>query len=61
MGSMVNRMRTLIMIFATQPFEATRIFDYDGDPLELTINTNLVANDNYYTIKDSDGKYCHAT
>ncbi|MCR9288809.1 MAG: T9SS type A sorting domain-containing protein [Bacteroidetes bacterium] len=41
--------------FASMPFESARIFDYDGDPLELTINTNLIAYDNYYTIKDSDG------
>jgi hypothetical protein len=41
--------------YASTPFEPARIFDYDGDPLELTINTNLVPYDNYYTIKDSEG------
>lgn len=41
--------------FAMVPFERARVFDYDGDPLELTINTNLIDYDNYYTIKDGAG------
>ena len=41
--------------FGRMPYVPAMAFDYDGDAIELTIQTNLINYDNAYSIKDAEG------